>query len=177
MKTEPRLGISQILLVLLASVFAVGCGKKNVKQGITLPDSSQIVSDATLIEEDETEGSSRNKDYAPEAGIQTVYFDFDKSELSFETRKALQENAAVIKKRVGVEIQVAGHCDERGTTEYNIALGQRRANVIRNYYKALGIKITSMATISYGEENPVCLETADECRAQNRRGETLIRTR
>lgn len=181
MKIEPKLRISQILLVLMISVFAVGCGKKNVKQGSILPDSPQTVSDAALTAEDgmasETEGSLRNKDYAPEAGIHTVYFDFDKSELSDETRKALQENAAALKKRAGVEIQVAGHCDERGTTGYNLALGQRRANVVRNYYKALGIKISRMSTISYGEEKPACMESTEECWAQNRRVETLIKVK
>ena len=119
----------------------------------------------------------RNKDYAPEAGIHTVYFDFDKSELSSEARKALQENAAILKKRAGVEIQVGGHCDDRGTTGYNLALGQRRANIVRNYYKALGIKMTMMSTISYGEEKPVCMESTDACWVQNRRVETLLKAR
>jgi peptidoglycan-associated lipoprotein len=180
MKVVFKRRIGQILFLLVVSIFAASCSKKNVKQEKILPDSSQTVSDAALTADDgtagENEGSSRDKDYAPEAGIRTVYFDFDKSELSDETRKVIQWNAATLKKR-GVEIQVSGHCDERGTTEYNLALGQRRANVVRNYYKALGIKISRMATISYGEEKPVCTESTDACWAQNRRAETLIRTK
>jgi len=179
MEIKSKLRISQILLVLIVSVFVAACGRKNVKQANPLLHSSQTVSDAALTAENgtasETEGSLRNKDYATEIGIQTVYFDFDKSELAVESRRTLQENAAVLKNRAGVEIQVAGHCDERGTTEYNLALGQRRANVVRNYYKALGIKISRMSTISYGEEMPTCAESTEQCWQTNRRVETLVR--
>lgn len=181
MKDVIKHRIGPILFLLVVSFFAVSCGKKNVKQESALPDSSQTVSGAALTADDraasEAEGSSRDKNYIAEVGIHTVYFDYDRSELSAEARKALQKNAEALKKRGGDEIQIAGHCDERGTTGYNLALGQHRANVVRNYYKALGIKMARMSTISYGEENPVCQESTDECWAQNRRAETLIRTK
>jgi len=71
---------------------------------------------------------------------------------------------------------VAGHCDERGTIEYNLALGQRRAKEVRDYYLRLGVSGKSVATISYGKESPLCREANEECWAKNRRAETRIRT-
>jgi len=112
---------------------------------------------------------------AAESALRDIHFDYDKSELSTGDRETLRANAAVLKKRPSAEIQVAGHCDERGTNQYNIALGQRRANAVRNYYKFLGVKMSRMSTISYGEELPACNDSTEECWSQNRRAETLVR--
>lgn len=179
MKAKARIEIIQVLFLVVVAVFAVACGKKNVKQVSVVEPvqaADSIVPDA---DEDvsEREGSLRNKEYSSDPVILVVRFDFDKAELSAEARETLSANAAALKKRPEIEIQIAGHCDERGTTEYNLALGQRRANSVRNYYKNLGVKIARMSTISYGEERPVCPESTEECWAQNRRAETLIRTK
>lgn len=180
MRNTVKFGMFPVLFMLIVFVFAVACGKKNVKR-TPAPEPSRTAFEPAFSIEDVTasegEGSLRNKDYSPEAGVFTVFFNYDKAELSEEALKSLQANAATLKKRAAVEIQVAGHCDERGTTEYNLALGQRRANIVRNYYKHHGIKMNSMSTISYGEEKPVCVEAAEGCWAQNRRVETLIRTK
>ncbi len=172
---------TQILFLLVVSVFSASCGKKALKQDGALPGAAQTAAAAAFTAEDgeanETEASLRDKDYAPETGIHTVYFDFDTAELKTETRRLLQENAAALKTRTGVEIQMAGHCDERGTTGYNLALSQRRATMVRNYYKYLGVKINRMSTIGYGDEKPGCPESAEECWARNRRVETLVKTR
>lgn len=175
MKIQNRLALLRAFFICLVAVFAVSCGKKNVKQ----PVAAQTVEESLAPEADgdltEREGSLRGKDYAPDAELAAIHFDFDKAELGEEARKTLRENAAALKKRAGVEIQVAGHCDERGTTEYNLALGQHRANAVRNYYKYLGVKVSRMSTISYGEERPVCNESGEECWGQNRRAETLVK--
>lgn len=180
MKMINRRVIVQILFLLMVSLFAIACGKKNMKQ-TPGPDTAQIISEPAVTDipegDEDSEGSLRNKEYAADPSVITVYFDFDKSELSEETRNSLSSNAAALKELAAVEIQVAGHCDERGTTEYNLALAQRRANAVRNYYKNLGINIAGMSTISYGEERPVCAAPAEECWSRNRRAETLIRTR
>jgi len=179
MKPKVRIEIIQILFLVAVAVFAAACGKKNVKQAAV----TEPVQVAGSIDPDtggdvsEREGSLRNKEYSSDPAILVVRFDFDRSELSAETRQTLSANAAVLKKRPDAELQVAGHCDERGTTEYNLALGQRRANAVRDYYKNLGVKIAGMSTISYGEERPACPESTEECRARSRRAETLIRTR
>ncbi|HOW27590.1 MAG TPA: OmpA family protein [Elusimicrobiota bacterium] len=119
-------------------------------------------------------------DWSSAPQIPAVYFDGAKSELKPETRFTLQKNAAILKLILeaapGTQIRVEGHCDERNTLEYNIALGQRRANVVSDYYVALGIPKTKLATISYGEERPVCDQSSEECWWKNRRGETTVRS-
>ena len=177
MKTDTKLAFFRLLLICTAAVLAVSCGKKNVKQAEQAP--TEFREAAIPPEGDvlEREGSLRGKGYAPDAELLTVEFDFDRAELREESRKVLRENAAVLKKRPAAEVQVAGHCDERGTTEYNLALGQRRANAVRDYYKYLGVKLSRMSTISYGEERPVCQEADEECWSRNRRAETLVKTR
>lgn len=177
MKPKARIEIIQVLFLVVVAMFAAACGKKNVKQASIVEPVLAADSVITDIDVDasEKEGSLRNKEYSNDPVILVVRFDFDKAELSAEARGTLAANAAALKKRPEIEIQVAGHCDERGTTEYNLALSQRRANAVRNYYKNLGVKIARMSTISYGEERPVCSESTEECWAQNRRAETLIR--
>lgn len=177
MKTETRLAVLRLFFIGAAAVLAVSCGKKNVKQAVVPTQVQEAAVPDMDGEVSEREGSLRDKDYASDPELAAVNFDYDKAELSEESRRALRENAAALKKRKTVEIQVAGHCDERGTTEYNLALGQRRANAVRNYYKYLGVKMGRMSTISYGEERPVCHESTDECWRQNRRAETLVKVK
>ena len=178
MKTETRLAFIRLFFICTAAVFAVSCGKKNVKQAAQAPTQVQEAAVPDLDGDvSEREGSLRGKDYAADAELLAVHFDYDRSELSEETRKILRENAAALKKRPAVEVQVSGHCDERGTTEYNLALGQRRANAVRNYYKYLGVKLSRMSTISYGEEHPVCQGSDEECLSRNRRAETLVKVK
>lgn len=177
MKTETRLAVIRLFFIGAAAMLAVSCGKKNVKQA-AVPTQVQEAAIPDLDGEvTEREGSLRGKEYSADPELVVVNFDFDKAELSEESRRVLRENAAALKKRKTVEIQVAGHCDERGTTEYNLSLGQRRANAVRNYYKYLGVKLSRMSTISYGEERPVCQESSDECWSRNRRAETLVKIR
>ena len=105
------------------------------------------------------------------SGLQVVYFDFDKSAIRGDTADILKKNADLIKQAPGVLIQVAGHCDERGTQEYNVALGERRALAIRDYLIDLGISGNRMVTISYGEEMPADPGHSDAAWAKNRRAE------
>ncbi|HVC08710.1 MAG TPA: peptidoglycan-associated lipoprotein Pal [Elusimicrobiota bacterium] len=107
--------------------------------------------------------------------VKTAYFDFNKADLTQATRAILRTNAAYLKEHPELDARVAGYCDERGTVEYNLALGQRRAKAVRDYYILLGVDGGRIATISYGKENPVCLEHAEACWAQNRRAETGVR--
>ncbi|MFQ5802222.1 MAG: peptidoglycan-associated lipoprotein Pal [Candidatus Methylomirabilales bacterium] len=106
--------------------------------------------------------------------IQDAFFDFDKSLLRRDARQALDENIRVLNASPGVRIVIEGHCDERGTNEYNLALGERRAKAVRDYLVAGGIDGDRISTISYGEERAFCLghdETAWQC---NRRGHFVV---
>jgi peptidoglycan-associated lipoprotein len=87
----------------------------------------------------------------PAPGVNSVYFDYDRSELRSDGRETLRENAAVIEKNDWDELVLEGHCDERGTEEYNLALGERRANAVKRYLSGLNIGKTTLTTVSYGE--------------------------
>ena len=105
----------------------------------------------------------------PELG--TVYFQYDSFELTAEAKTTLQKHAAWIKSNGGRVIQVEGHCDERGTTEYNLALGERRAGSVKDYLVAQGVSAAQISTISYGEERPAVQGHDDAAFAKNRRAE------
>jgi len=106
--------------------------------------------------------------------VKDVYFGFDRYDLTEESRATLKANADWLKNTPAARIQIEGHCDERGTAEYNLALGAKRAQTARNYLVTLGIGADRLSTISYGEEIPVCAEQTEDCWAQNRRARFVI---
>lgn len=103
-----------------------------------------------------------------------VFFEFDKYNLKADARKTLQRQTVWLKKYPANAITVQGHCDERGTREYNLALGERRANSVKNYLIALGINPNRIKTISYGKERPAVAGSNKAAWAQNRRGVTVV---
>ncbi len=103
-----------------------------------------------------------------------IYFDYDESNLSDDTRDKLSRNADLLKSNAQFSVTVEGHADSRGTSEYNLALGERRSNAVRDYLASLGIAATRMRTISYGKERPVCTEEVESCWSQNRRVHMVI---
>lgn len=107
-------------------------------------------------------------------GIKDIYFDFDRYTISDDSRSTLQDNASVIKSKQVRKVIIEGHSDERGTNEYNLALGERRAQSTRRYLTALGINPSYIATISYGEEKPFCFEQSENCWKQNRRAHFVV---
>ena len=106
--------------------------------------------------------------------LDDVFFALDSAELDDASRATLDKNAAFMKKWAGVRITVEGHADSRGTNEYNLALGERRANVTRDYLGSLGIDLARVAMVSKGEEQPVCTEQVESCYMQNRRAHVVI---
>lgn len=121
------------------------------------------------------EPSIRGAEFASAIGVDDVLFDYDSSRLSETTRATLKRNAEILKENSGWQVLVEGYCDDRGTVEYNLALGQRRAKEVRDYYMMLGVPGDRIATISYGKERPVCQETTADCRRLNRRAEHKVR--
>jgi peptidoglycan-associated lipoprotein len=103
-----------------------------------------------------------------------VSFDFDSAALSEPARATLRTNADWLKANAGARVQIEGHCDERGTAEYNMALGAKRAQAAMDYLATLGIAATRLSTISYGEEIPMCKEKTEECWARNRRARFVV---
>jgi len=107
--------------------------------------------------------------------MRTIYFDYDSSQLTSPSKKALGKNARYLKKNQTMRITIEGHCDERGSSEYNLALGERRANSVRNYISNSGVKRSRMRTVSYGEEKPSSRGHNERAWAKNRRAEFTSR--
>ena len=103
-----------------------------------------------------------------------VYFAYDKSDITPESRKILEAQAAWMQKNANVTVTIEGHCDERGTREYNLALGERRATAVKKVLAALGVPAARVSTISYGKERPAVVGSTEAAWAQNRRGVTVV---
>ena len=125
-----------------------------------------------------TQEQARETAQAPaadlEAELQEVYFNFDSADLSEDSRSILTKNADYLSKQSGVKVRIEGNCDERGSDDYNMALGERRAKAAKDYLVNLGIASDRLSTISYGEEKPVDAGHDEEAWARNRRAEFVI---
>jgi peptidoglycan-associated lipoprotein len=104
----------------------------------------------------------------------TVHFAYNEYNIQDQDRSTLQKQATWLNRYPAVQIIIEGHCDERGTREYNLALGARRANAVKEYLASLGVSLGRLQTVSYGKERPICTESSEDCWAQNRRGVTTI---
>jgi peptidoglycan-associated lipoprotein len=102
--------------------------------------------------------------------LEDVFFAYDKAELSDAARASLQKNATWLQRWVSTRVTIEGHADSRGTNEYNLALGERRAASVRDYLVSLGISASRVSIVSKGEEQPVCTDEVETCWQQNRRG-------
>lgn len=105
--------------------------------------------------------------------LKDVYFSFDRYDLSPDARTILRANGEWLKANPAARVEIEGHCDERGTNEYNLALGAKRAQAARDYLVSLGVGPERLSTISYGEEIPVCKEATEACWLQNRRARSV----
>jgi peptidoglycan-associated lipoprotein len=107
--------------------------------------------------------------------LREVYFAFDRYDLSADARETLKTNAGWLKSNPSARIEIEGHSDERGTNEYNLALGAKRAHAAKDYLMTLGVSVERMSTISYGEEIAVCKQQNEDCWQKNRRDRFVIR--
>lgn len=106
--------------------------------------------------------------------VQDAFFDLDKSDLSDAARQALTKDAEFLRSYPQVKISIEGHCDERGSTEYNLGLGQRRADAAKNFLISLGVSADKLTTTSWGKEKPFCTDHNETCWAQNRRAHIVM---
>jgi peptidoglycan-associated lipoprotein len=107
--------------------------------------------------------------------LESIYFEFDKYVILPEGRDALKRNADWLQQNPGAKVVVEGNCDERGTNEYNMALGQRRADAAAKYLVDLGVAKDRVGTVSFGEEKPICTEKTEECWSKNRRDDFRVK--
>lgn len=105
----------------------------------------------------------------PVPGLEDAYFDFDKYNIRPDAKSALEADAKQLKASPKMKVKIEGHCDERGTAEYNLALGERRAQSAKRFMTALGINSSRISTISYGKERQICTEATEDCYQKNRR--------
>jgi len=163
--------IQQIFPVLAASllVFAIGCSsaKKAGDTDSTLTASSGADDNSTLGDSD----SGRAQ------GLQTIHFPYDAYTLNDAAKLALKANADTLKTQPNVKVQIEGHCDQRGGIQYNIALGEKRANIAKKYLKELGIPEARITVISFGKEKLIDTGTTEEAYAKNRRDNFVVTTR
>jgi peptidoglycan-associated lipoprotein len=158
-------------VVLLASLTLVSCGS-NKKDGEGLDATQAVVDDASNSGMSlELNGDSDSK---RAGGLTTVYFDYDSSKLTSSAKSALDANVAFLTTAANIEIQVEGHCDERGGVQYNLALGERRAKSVKDYLAAKGINAKRVTTVSYGKERPVEFGHDDAAWGKNRRANFVI---
>ena len=127
-----------------------------------------------VLTEDEIFAQKTVAQLNAEMPLGDVMFDLDASTIKDDQRPALQRNADYLRRWATVRVSVEGHADSRGTNEYNLALGERRANAVREYMVGLGVAADRMVVVSKGEEAPVCTEETEACFARNRRGTFVI---
>lgn len=153
--------------LIFASVSLVGCSKK----GEVKPDSG--VTDSNIGGENPNSGMT-DSDSGNAMGLQTVHFPYDSFEIVGENRDILKSNIQILKDNANVSIQLEGHCDERGGIQYNLALGEKRANAVKQQILAGGIAGSRVTTISMGKEKPIAPGSGEEAWSKNRRANFVI---
>jgi peptidoglycan-associated lipoprotein len=121
--------------------------------------------------EDGSVSSQAISDLQAVKGLERIHFDFDQFTLSNEARVTLKQNAAYLQANDGLKVVIEGHCDERGSDEYNLALGERRAATAKQYLVSMGVSESRLSIISYGEEKPLVAGSDEQAWAENRRAE------
>ena len=170
MNSNTQLRLATAAALLACMVVSAGCRSKKDEEMIN----PNMTSTGTGVENPGGESlpnvDSESLLFGP-SGLQAVYFDFDSYDLRPDALSTLRDNADKIRQTPGVIIQIEGHCDERGTQEYNLALGERRALATRAHLMNLGVSGDRLITISYGEEDPAMMGSNESAWAQNRRCE------
>ncbi len=168
----------KFLITSILVLFVAACATKPKDEGESSGSGSSTsgdsVSEGTITE---TSGSGivagSQEDLIVNVGDR-VFFGYDSSDLDSDALELLQDQVAWLKQNSGVSVTIEGHCDERGTREYNLALGEKRAQAVKNYLIGLGINPDRVSTISYGKERPAVVGSNDGAWAQNRRSVTTV---
>jgi peptidoglycan-associated lipoprotein len=167
------------MVLLLSLVFIVAmsaCAKKQATETATDPEVMEDTSDP-MTEVTESDMSDRDVEAEPMEAIpvlEDVFFAFDKADLSSEAKRKLENNARQLKDAKSVSITIEGHCDERGTSAYTLALGERRAKAAAGFLRSLGVSTSRVKTVSYGEEKPFASGSNEAAWAKNRRAHFVI---
>lgn len=154
----------------LSFVLLPGCKKKPVDDGL-----ADAANDAAPVVNEAPKSTAPAHVQEMVKNFERVYFDFDSASLNAQSKTALDDNIAIMGKYADVTLEIQGHADERGTTDYNLALGQKRADAVIAYMAAKGIASSRVKSVSYGEERPLDPSANERAYAQNRRAEFVIK--
>jgi len=171
-----------IIIICIVGLFALwGCPKKSeMANSSDTQQEKSMSSDKTMSQNgagsknSSTNGTMKEGAGMTSAGLKPVYFDFDKFFIRNDAKADMKANADWLKANVKVKIKIAGNCDERGTKEYNQALGQRRSASAKKYLVDMGVSASRISLISYGKEKPICSEHNEDCWQMNRRDDFII---
>jgi|SRR6185369_1752067 peptidoglycan-associated lipoprotein len=177
-----KVGNAFLAIVLLAAIGAAGCSKAVGRDAATLAGNPARGDGAADGRRTQSAGSLEDLQRgappvtASDSALKEIYFDFDSSTLRADARETLKADAEWLKHHPAVRVTVEGHCDERGTTEYNLALGAKRAQAAKDYLVTLGVAADRLTTTSFGSEATVCREHSDDCWQRNRRDRLVALT-
>ena len=157
------------IAMLFAMVAVAGCGGKKAVEPTPAPEASAPPTEEPKETATDIGGQAPAEDVNP-ISLSDVYFDFDSYNLTSEAKGTLEGNAREMKRVTAGNVTIEGHCDERGTRAYNLALGEKRANAAKDYLVALGVSATRINTVSYGKERPFDDGHDESAWAKNRRG-------
>ena len=190
---KPRAHAYLVVPLLVLTLFLVGCPKRPATTGAVAPAPSAMQpapapAPATVPRPAPAPAPTpapapappamvKPSEFSPNPNLKTIYFDFDKYNIRPDDAKTLDGDAAWLKANPNNLVLIEGHADERGTNEYNLALGEKRAKAAMNYLVAQGVQASRVTIISYGEERPVCAEKTEACWAKNRRDNFLTKAR
>ena len=164
--------LSRPLLIAVSVLALAACGKKAPKDLPPPPaDTSAQTGTGTTTPSGPAKGSQ--EDFVASVSSDRILFDTDQYDVDAQDQQTLQSQAAWLQQNPNVRVTIEGHADERGTRDYNIALGDRRANAAKNYLASLGIDPSRLNTVSYGKERPAALGSDESAWAQNRRAVTV----
>ena len=174
------------VLIVLGIITITGCAHKEITQA---PEQPQVTPTPATTPAPKPEAPAQMVPAAPavtqqaevtqaerelNTKIEDIHFDFDKSDIKDNAKPTLKNLSGMLTANTKTNVVIEGNCDERGTSEYNLALGDRRANSAKSYLVSLGVPSTRIKTISYGKEKPLCSESTEECWAKNRRDHFVL---
>jgi len=164
--------IGVVVVGLLVAVVGSGCSSK--KKGPEAGAAAGGVGEEGLGAGSSLERAKQGMQPGEEGPLKDIHYAFDSSELDEPSRVTLRDNGNWLKDHTTAKVEVEGHCDERGTVEYNLALGAKRARAAKDYLVTLGVASDHLTTISYGEELPLCHEHTEDCWQRNRRAHFVV---
>ena len=181
---HPRGSAAALFCLLSLVLLLAGCPKRPATSGMSAPAPSATrpaappaaaAPAAPAPPPAPSAAAPRPSEFAANENLKDIHFDFDRSDIRSGDARILDANAAWLKTHRDQALLIEGHCDERGTNEYNLALGERRAKAAMTYLSGQGVQAGRMTLVSYGKERPTCTEHNEACWAQNRRAHFLVK--